>query len=152
MNRPTNKNRSQLRRPTGDDGSTIPLILGFFLIGLLFTGAAVALSDAFTKQRDLQSTCDGAALAAANQISSSAARSGLDDAVPIGSVEDTVSDYLSRDPNNQTIRTSGTLSEDGTTVELTCTQHNRVAFGALILRPNGVDQRVEANARSRITP
>ena len=59
---------SRLARLSDDRGSTIPLILGFFLIGLLMVGGAVLASDAFTHQRDLQSVCDGAAIAGANAI------------------------------------------------------------------------------------
>ena len=50
---------------TDDRGSTVPLILGFFLIALLVVAGAVALGDAFVDQRNLQDVCDGAAAAAA---------------------------------------------------------------------------------------
>ena len=47
-----------------DTGSTIPLIIGFFLISMLMVAGSVAAGDAFVQQRGLQDVCDGAALAA----------------------------------------------------------------------------------------
>lgn len=146
------RRESRSRRLCGDAGSTIPLILVFFLIALTLTGAAVALSDAFTKQRDLQSVCDGAALAAANSVSLAAIRGGFEGStLPLGDVQSAVDNYLARDPSRQGVRTDGTIDPDSTTVRLTCSQHNKVAFGAMILRPDGIDQVVHATARSAVT-
>ena len=48
----------------GDDtGSTIPMILGFFLLAMLMVAGSIALGQAFVQQRDLQDVCDGAAAA-----------------------------------------------------------------------------------------
>jgi hypothetical protein len=53
-------------RVRGDDeGSVIPLVLGMVLLAALVTFAVVVTSAAFVAQRDLQSFCDGAAIAAA---------------------------------------------------------------------------------------
>ena len=83
-----------------DDGSTIPLVLGFFLIGLLVVAGAVLASDAYTKQRDLQSICDGAVLAAANAVDSRTARTQpLSQALPLAGVQQATETYLARDPN-----------------------------------------------------
>ena len=54
------------RRDLADEqGSTFPLIIGFFLLAMLVVAGSVAAGDAFVQQRGLQDTCDGAALAAA---------------------------------------------------------------------------------------
>ena len=53
-------------RPRRDDsGSTIPLILGFFLLAAADGRRLGRAGDAFVQQRDLQAVCDGAAAAAA---------------------------------------------------------------------------------------
>ncbi|HZY77482.1 MAG TPA: pilus assembly protein TadG-related protein, partial [Jatrophihabitantaceae bacterium] len=82
-----------------DHGSTIPLILGFFLVALLMIGGAIAAADAFVQQRGLQDVCDGAASAAAAE----AARLDRDPSLGSGAelafdgVEDAVARYLARD-------------------------------------------------------
>ncbi|MDQ2751380.1 MAG: pilus assembly protein TadG-related protein, partial [Actinomycetota bacterium] len=52
-------------RIADDRRTTIPLILGFFIIALITVAGAVAAGDAFVQQRGLQDVCDGAAAAAA---------------------------------------------------------------------------------------
>ncbi|HTZ44858.1 MAG TPA: pilus assembly protein TadG-related protein [Jatrophihabitans sp.] len=132
-----------------DDGSTIPLILGFFLIGLLVVAGAVLASDAFTKQRDLQSICDGAALAAANSVDSQQARTQpLTGALPLAGVQDAAEHYLSREPDRSSVRIATTVTADGQTVHARCVRHVRLAFGAAIGRAGGVDEHAAASARS----
>lgn len=48
-----------------DEGSVIPLVLGMVLVAALVTFAVVVTAAGFVAQRDLQSFCDGAAVAAA---------------------------------------------------------------------------------------
>jgi hypothetical protein len=148
------KSKPASPRCTGDDGSTIPLILGFFLIALLFVGGTVALSDAVTKQRDLQSVCDGAAVAAANSARPDSLHgNGTSvDAIPLGNADDATARYLANDPDRSGVRATGRLSPDGGTVELTCTQHVRVAFAGLIAKSEGIDQTATASARSPLLP
>lgn len=149
---PTVKRKSKPASPryTGDQGSTTPLILGFFLIALLFVGGTVALSDAVTKQRDLQSVCDGAAVVAANSARPDALHgNGTSlDAIPLGNADDAIARYLANDPGRSGVQATGRLSPDGGTVELTCTQHVRVAFAGLIAKSEGIDQTATASARS----
>jgi hypothetical protein len=131
-----------------DRGSTIPLILGFFLIGLLVVAGSVMASDAFTKQRDLQSMCDGAALAASNAVNGPAARSeDLGENLPLDAVQDAVDAYLARDVDRRTVRVQATLSTDGTGVLADCTTRSKVAFGTLIGRGGGVDQYARSSAQ-----
>jgi uncharacterized membrane protein len=48
-------------------GSTLPFVLVCWLVAALMVFGAIAASDAFLEQQEVQSICDGAALAAADQ-------------------------------------------------------------------------------------
>src|SRR3954452_900918 len=50
----------------GERGSTLPFVLVCWLIAALMAFGAIAASDAFLEQQEVQSICDGAALAAAD--------------------------------------------------------------------------------------
>ena len=119
-----------------DEGSTIPLILGFFLIAVLVVAGSVALGQAFVQQRDLQDVCDGAAAAAA----ASAADLDRSGAVATGNslqfdnVEAVVTAYLARDPARHGVRVSAALSPDRRLLTLTCEQTTPLAFGGLFGR------------------
>jgi Flp pilus assembly protein TadG len=133
-----------------DTGSTIPLILGFFLIGLLVVAGSVTASDAFTKQRDLQSICDGAAIATANSLDLAAARGSLSElhALPLGGLQDAAEAYLQRDSG----RDGATVvvvdvSTDGV-VTLSCRRRTRLAFAGLFGFGAGIDQSTSSSARS----
>ena len=52
----------------GDRGSSLTLVLLCFLIAAMLVAAVTTTSSAFLAQRDLQSDCDGAALAAASGV------------------------------------------------------------------------------------
>jgi uncharacterized membrane protein len=143
--------RTRAGRPdlTAEDGSTIPLVLGFFLIGLLVVAGAVLASDAYTKQRDLQSICDGAALAAANAVDSRTARTQqLTQALPLAGVQQATETYLARDPNRAAVSIRAGVAADGHTVTADCRRHTRLAFGSVIGRGNGIEQHATAHARS----
>ncbi len=131
-----------------DRGSTIPLILGFFLIALLVVAGAVLASDAFTKQRDLQSICDGAALAGANAIDSPAARTHpLSGRLPLAEVQAAVQGYLDRDTARGPVDVQALVSADGGTVLADCHSHTHPAFAALIGHPDGLDQHARSQAQ-----
>lgn len=132
-------------------GSTIPLILGFYLIAFMMVAAAVIASEVFNRQRDLQSVCDGAAVAAVNAIDLAAVRSGSWGAtVPLFAVQDAVADYLARDPGRVGVLATAQLSPDGRAVRVACVSRARVAFGGLIGRGDGIEQRAGATAESRV--
>jgi hypothetical protein len=131
-----------------DRGSTIPLILGFFLIGLLMVAGAVMASDAFTRQRDLQSVCDGAAVAGANAIDGPAARTReLTTTLPLAAVQAAVQDYLAADPARAEVTVRAGLSADGATVLADCHATAELAFAGLIGRPDGVGQHARSQAQ-----
>src|SRR3712207_7551494 len=46
---------------------SLPFVLVCWLVAAVMALGAIAASDAFLEQRDLQAACDGAALAAANR-------------------------------------------------------------------------------------
>jgi len=132
-----------------EDGSVAPLILGFFLIGLLVVAGGVLASDAYTKQRELQSICDGAALAAANALDSRAARTEqLVGALPLAGVQQASQRYLARDPDRIGVSIRAGIAADGRTVTADCQRHTHLAFGAIIGRGDGIDQHATAHARS----
>lgn len=123
---------------TEDRGSTIPLILGFFLIALLVVAGAVALGDAFVDQRNLQDVCDGAAAAAAATAADLDREHGLTSggSLRFVDVESAVADYLTRDAGRRDVRVGAELSDGGTRITLTCEQPMALAFGAFFGRPN----------------
>lgn len=148
----SNDRRPRNRCPRGGDrGSTIPLILGFFLLALLLVAGSVALGDAFVQQRSLQDICDGAAAAAA------ASGADLDrgralasnGSLPFGDVAAVVADYLARDPERRSVRVDATLSADGTRITLTCRQTVPLAFGALFGKPQ-VQHLATSSARAAV--
>ena len=146
-------NRQAVRADLAGDerGSITPLILGFFLIGLLMVAGAVLASDAFSTQRQLQSICDGTAIAAANALDTQAARSQpLADELPLAGVQQAATDYLARDPGRAGVQIATSLSPDGHTVLADCHQHTRLAFDALIGHPHGLDEHATATARSHL--
>ena len=119
-----------------DRGSTIPLILGFFVIALLMIGGSVALGQAFVQQRDLQDVCDGAVTAAA----ASSADLDRDDIVAsatslrFADVGRAVDAYLDRDPQRRDVRVQVTLTDDRQRIALTCVRTIPLTFGWLFDR------------------
>jgi hypothetical protein len=139
---------------SGDErGSTIPLILGFFLIALLMIGGAVAAADAFVQQRGLQDVCDGAAAAAAASAVQldRGTDLGAGDALRFDGAEHAVAGYLSRDDGRARVHADVRLSVDGRTVQLTCTETAPVAFGAMFGKGGGVRHTVHSSARAPLS-
>jgi hypothetical protein len=136
---------------TDDRGSTIPLILGFFLLAALVVSGAVALGDAFVQQRNLQDICDGAAAAAA------ASAADLDRGVGVGAgtslqftdVRAAVDSYLARDATRRTVRVRAVVSPDRQRITLTCRQTTTVALGAVFGRAH-VHHTATSSARAAV--
>jgi hypothetical protein len=148
MNRKRPDRRGVLRSVADDRGSTIPLILGFFLIGLLMVAGAVMASDAFTHQRDLQSVCDGAAVAGANAIDGPAARTQeLTATLPLAAVQAAVQDYLAADPGRSAVSVQAAVSADGSTVLADCRISTQLAFAGIIGRSDGIEQHARSQAQ-----
>ncbi|MHA3704305.1 pilus assembly protein TadG-related protein [Jatrophihabitans sp. YIM 134969] len=133
-----------------DEGSTIPLILGFFVVAALLVGGGVAAGDAFVDQRSVQSVCDGATLAAANAVDTGAFRSGTapgaGSAAPLRAVQEAADAYLARDPSRAGVTVSTTVSADGARVESTCVQVLPITFGGVLGFGGGVRHVVTSSA------
>jgi len=137
----------------GDGGTTVPLILGFFLISLMVVAGAVAAGDAFVQQRGLQDVCDGAAAAgaagAANLDRGAALGSGP--GLRFGDVQRAVDEYLARDRARDTVQIRASLSADTRTLQLTCTETSPIAFGAMFGKSGGVHHSAMSSARAPLT-
>jgi uncharacterized membrane protein len=134
-----------------DEGSTIPLILGFVLLAMFVVAGSVAAGDAFVQQGNLQSVCDGAAADAAASIDANAQRSkGDSSALRLGGVQSSVRAYLAREPDRSDIRVASALSADAGTVSLACERRETIAFGALFGFGGGIDHHVTSTARAPV--
>lgn len=136
-----------------DQGSTLPLILGFFLIALLMIAGAVAAGDAFVQQRGLQDVCDGAATAAAASgvdLGRGGALAGESE-LQFGDVRPAVDAYLARDPSRHGVHVTGHLSADRRTLTLTCEQTEHIAFGAMFGKADGVHHLVTASVQAPLS-
>lgn len=146
-------NRASRRRTeNGDRGSTVPLILGLFLIALLLVAGSVAAGDAFVQQDQLQDLCDGAAVAAASaaDLNGNRANQSSDSQFLIlGAVQSAVNSYLDRDPTRAGVTTQASLSADATEVAVRCSQTRTIAFGALFGYGNGVVHTATSTAKGR---
>jgi hypothetical protein len=136
-----------------DRGSTMPLILGFFLVALLAVAGASAAGDAFVQQRGLQDVCDGAAAAGAAGAADLDRSTGID---PTGSirfadVQRVVDDYLARDSSRSGVRVRAELSTDARTLKLTCTETTRIAFGAMFGKGTGIRHIATSAARAPLS-
>ena len=143
-----------IRRRVDDRGSTIPLIIGFFVVAMSFVAGSVAAGDAFLQQRDLQSLCDGAAVAAASSADLSYARATGDigtAALRLADVQNAVDRYLTRDASRASVRVQATLSPDSETVSLNCVRQSKIAFGSLFGKGDGVLHKVSSTARAPVS-
>ena len=132
-----------------DAGSTLPLILGFFLLALIMVAGSIAAGDAFVQQRDLQDVCDGAATAAAASgvdLGRGGALGG-EQSLQFGDVATAVSAYVARDPSRGDVHISAELSPDRRTLTLQCEQTEQIAFGAMFGKGAGVHHIATSSAR-----
>jgi hypothetical protein len=140
-------------RESGERGSTVPLILGFFLLALIMVAGSVAAASAYLAQRSLQSICDGAALAGASSLDVHEVfegdLGGYGD-LPLAAADTAIERYLSRDAARAGVRIEHAEIEAGVSVVLDCQQHTGLAFGALFGYADGVDHHARATARARL--
>jgi Flp pilus assembly protein TadG len=136
---------------TDDRGSTIPLILGFFLVALLAVAGSVALGDAFVQQRNLQDVCDGAAAAAAASAVDLDRQRGVgnESSLRFANVDEVVGAYLARDPERRSVHVNAVLSPDRERITLTCEQTTALAFGAFFGRAH-VHHTATSSARAAV--
>jgi hypothetical protein len=133
-------------------GSTLPFVLVSWLIAALMTFGAIAASDAFLKQQEVQSLCDGAALAAAGTADESAVYSrGVGRELPLtrAQAEQAVATQLSAAGAHLD---SWSAATDGAEVTVRCTRRVRIAFGWLFLGGAPLDRTAVAAARAPTVP
>jgi hypothetical protein len=137
---------------TEDGGSTIPLILGFFLVALMMTAGAVAAGDAFVQQRGLQDVCDSAAAAGAASAVDLDRSAGIatDRSLRFADVQQAVEVYLARDVSRTDVDIQAALSADARTLTLTCTETSHIAFGAMFGKAGGIRHVTRSSARAGI--
>lgn len=130
----------------------VPFVLLSFGIALVMVAGGITASVGFLEQRDVQSLCDGAAVAAANEIDEgqyfgTAGR----DAVPLSqeSVTAAVSGYVASAAEGLD---AWSASTDGRSVRLVCTRYVLLPFAALFLGGNEVERTAVASARSPFSP
>jgi hypothetical protein len=128
-------------------GSTIPLMLVFFVVaGMMLTGGVVA-SSAFLQLRSLQSACDGAAIAAANGFERGGGELGDNLPFDAASAEAAVQAYAAAAWQADASAVALDVNVDGDQVVVVCSRTAHVPFEA-VFAPNGIDQSVAAVARA----
>ncbi|MGY1842469.1 pilus assembly protein TadG-related protein [Modestobacter sp. SYSU DS0875] len=139
-------------RPDPEAGSTLPFVLVCWLVAALMVLGAVAASDAFLEQQEVQSVCDGAALAAANQADEAAVyRQGVGTELPLtrAGAEAAVADQLA----DAGVRLDAwSAVTDGAEVTVRCTRVVEIAFGWLFLAGEPLERTAVASARAPTAP
>jgi Flp pilus assembly protein TadG len=138
--------------PDGERGSTLPFVLLCWLLAALMTFGAIAASDAFLEQEQVQSVCDGAALAAADRTDEGAVyASGVGAELPVtaASAQAAVAEHLAADG----ARLDGWSAQtDGVEVTVRCTREADIAFGWLFLGGRPLERTAVASARAPTGP
>ena len=133
-------------------GSTLPLVLVCWLVAALMAFGAIAASDAFLEQQEVQSVCDGAALAAANRTDEEAVYgAGVGASVPLtrASTRAAVADHLA---DGGVALDAWSAETDGVEVTVRCTRYVEIAFGGLFLGGQPLERTAVASARAPTLP
>jgi Flp pilus assembly protein TadG len=134
--------------PDDEAGSTLPFVLVCWLVAALMVFGGIAASDAFLEQQAVQSICDGAALAAADQAEEAVVYSlGVGAQLPLtrSAAEAAVADQLA-DADVQLDAWSA--ETDGVEVTVRCTRSVPIAFGWLFLGGQPLERTAVASARA----
>ena len=136
----------------GERGSTLPFVLVCWLVAALMAFGAIAASDAFLEQQEVQSVCDAAAIAAANSTDEAIVYSeGVGSELPLtrASAQAAVADQLA---DGGTQLDSWSAETDGAEVTVRCTRHVEIAFGWLFLSGEPLERTATASARAPTLP
>ena len=136
----------------GERGSTLPFVLVCWTVAALMVFGAIAASDAFLEQQEVQSVCDGAALAAANRTDEAVVYdAGVGSELPLtrAAAQDAVADQLA---DGGTTLDAWSAESDGIEVTVRCTRHVEIAFGWLFLGGQPLERTAVAGARTPTTP
>lgn len=134
----------------------VPFVLLAFSLAALMVCGGITASAAFLAQRDVQSVCDGAAIAAANAIDEGSYFGSADRSeVPLTdqSVAVAVTDYLadaSAGPGTE--MDAWSARTDGRTVQVDCTRNVALPFADLFLGGEDLPRTATASARSPFAP
>jgi hypothetical protein len=128
-----------------DQGSTIPLILGMFIVALILVAGSIAAGDAFVQQNRLQDLCDGAAVAAGsaadlngNRTDAPSTLSAPSRFLVLGAVQTAVQNYRDRDAQRGDVTMVADVSTDLTAVTVRCSETRTIAFGSMFGYGDGV--------------
>jgi uncharacterized membrane protein len=133
-------------------GSTLPFVVVCWLVAALMVFGAIAASDAFLEQQDVQSVCDGAALAAANQADEAVVYvDGVGSSLPLTpeGARAAVADQLA---DGRAHLDAWSAETDGVEVTVRCTRYAHIAFGWLFLAGQPLERTATASARAPTTP
>ena len=136
----------------GERGSTLPFVLVCWLVAALMAFGAIAASDAFLEQQEVQSVCDGAALAAANAADEAVLYTGgVGSDLPLtrASAQAAVADQLADAASELH---SWAAETDGVEVTVRCTRSVDIAFGWLFLGGRPLERTAVAGARAPTLP
>jgi len=140
------------RDEAGERGSTLPFVLLCWLLAALMVFGAIAASDAFLEQQEVQSVCDGAALAAAGSTDEGALYTqGVGAQLPLteAGAQTAIAQHLAVDG----ARLDGwSARTDGAEVTVRCTRYSDIAFGWLFLGGRPLERTAVAGARSPTAP
>ena len=139
-------------RRSAEEGSTLPFVLVCWLVAALMVFGAISASDAFLEQQEVQSVCDGAALAAANRTDEAVLYStGVGTQLPLtrATAQAAVADQLA-DAGAQLDAWSA--ETDGVEVSVRCTRSVEIAFGWLFLGGEPLERTATASARAPTVP
>lgn len=120
------------RRPRGDDGTILLLVLGFAAVLLLLVAVVVDVSAVILAQRGAASAADGAAVAAAQQLDEDVGYTrGLGTAIPLSlaQVQQVVGTYGARAAQGQSgLQLTAGVDASQTTATVTATREVRLPF------------------------
>ena len=129
-------------------GSTLPFVLVCWTVAALMAFGAIAASDAFLEQQEVQSVCDGAALAAANAADETALYTdGISSDLPLtrATAQAAVADQLA---DGGAVLDAWSAETDGAEVTVRCTRYVEIAFGWLFLGGDPLERTATASARA----
>jgi hypothetical protein len=133
-------------------GSTLPFVLVCWLVAALMAFGAIAASDAFLEQQQVQSVCDGAALAAANRADEAVVYvEGVGSQLPLTpeAAQLAVADQLA---DGDARLDAWSAETDGAEVTVRCTRYTEIAFGWLFLGGEPLERTATASARAPTIP
>jgi len=141
---------------TGDEGSSLPLVLLCFLVAAILVAGVTAASSAFLAQRDLQADCDGAAVAAASGVDlDTVYESGLatGDTLPLATeqAQRAVEEYAAAGQDGAD-GFAAHAEVTGERVTVACQRVVTVPFGRLFGVGGGLDRSTVSTARTPLRP